>query len=185
MQIDPDRLAIVNYPDPALRTRAKDVDPADPMVRAVAERMIALMREADGIGLAAPQVGLDWRMFVCDVPADPITDGPPTGSGGLRVFLNPTITELARDLEVHEEGCLSLPGITGDIRRPIEITFSARDLDGAEINTRAAGMFARCFQHELDHLEGVLIIDKMPRMARLKNRSAIRALKKEFAEQAP
>ncbi len=185
MQIDLDRLTIVNYPDPVLRTRAKDVDPADPILREVAHRMIALMREADGIGLAAPQVGLSWRMFVCDVPPDPDADDHSTGSTGTQVYLNPTITEPAGDLIPLDEGCLSLPGVTGEVRRPAEITINARDLDGGEVTVRAAGMFSRCLQHEVDHLEGVLIIDKMPRMVRLKNRSAVRALKKEFAERSP
>ena len=179
MTPDPRSLRIVRYPDPALRARAAAIDATDDAVRDVAERMVELMREAEGIGLAAPQVGLAWRLFVADVPpADDRSprDDPPGATDGALVFVNPTLSGFSRDLEPYEEGCLSLPHITGEVRRPTEVTVSAVGLDGAPFGLRAGGLLARCIQHETDHLDGVLIIDKMTPLARMKNRAAVREL---------
>ncbi|CAE7357417.1 fmt [Symbiodinium necroappetens] len=137
------------------------------------------MFEAPGIGLAAPQVGLPWRMFVCHVGKDPDdehTEDPPDYSTEPMVVINPTLSEPSRDLVPYEEGCLSLPEITGDVRRPSEVTLTALDASGEEYSMRASGLLARCWQHEYDHLDGILIIDKMTAGARLKNRRAIKEL---------
>ncbi len=178
-----DSLQIVHYPADVLRRRALPVDPVTDDVRAVADRMIHLMREAEGIGLAAPQVALPWRLFVLDVP--PSDDGerspdhdPPTATTGPLVFINPVITTLEGPPEPFEEGCLSLPEIKGEVLRPPVVTIRALDRDGAEFTLRAGGLLARCIQHEFDHIEGVLIIDRMTQMSRLKSRSAVRELEK-------
>lgn len=172
MDVDPSDLEIVHFPDPVLRARTQEVDPSDPTVRAVAARMIELMHEADGVGLAAPQVGLSWRMFVTNAgDADPVD----------RVFCNPRLGYAAPDgsrspLESMEEGCLSLPGIHCEVRRPRHASIEAVDLDGNPVSMAAEGFLGRVWQHEFDHLEGALIIDKMGTRDRLANRRAIREL---------
>jgi peptide deformylase len=177
----PANLRILNYPDPALRRRAMPVTQVTPEVREVAARMIELMREAEGIGLAAPQVGLPWRLFVAHVPPtedrSPESD-PVTATTSARVYVNPVLSAPVGVPEPFDEGCLSLPDITGEVLRPPTITISATDLDGRAFTQTAGGLLARCWQHELDHLDGVLIIDRMTQMSRLKNRSALRDLEK-------
>ena len=170
MPVDPQRLAIVHYPDPILRTKAKPVPAIDEEVRAVARRMIELMHEADGIGLAAPQVGLPWRMFVTRGLGE---DDPEL------VFINPILEVIDREGTVHEEGCLSLPGINVDIRRPKGIRLTAQGLDGKPFTLESAEFPARVWQHEHDHLEGVLIINRMSPMDRLATRRALKDLELE------
>ena len=181
MSTDPDNLHILFHPASVLRDRAEEIPIIDEGTRAIARRMIELMHEAEGIGLAAPQVGLAIRMFVVDVPeGDDRTsdDDPPTATPEPMVFINPVLTDHSPDLTPMEEGCLSLPEIRGDVRRPSQITISATDLDGNPIMMRADGLLARCIQHENDHLDGVLIIDKFTHTSRLKNRASIRRLEK-------
>jgi peptide deformylase len=136
---DPASLAIEHYPTEVLRQKADEVDPT-PDVVAVARRMIELMHEAPGIGLAAPQVGLSWRLFVADVPEDPDRnpprsatesgDTPPTASPGPEIYINPVIEKAEGTPEAMEEGCLSLPDILGDVIRPTVVTMSWTDEHG-------------------------------------------------------
>ncbi|MCA9277208.1 MAG: peptide deformylase [Phycisphaerales bacterium] len=184
-QVDPSKLRIDLYPTDVLRMKASPVaveEGIDESLRAIAERMIVLMRSAQGIGLAAPQVGLPIRLFVAHVPHDPEAEpdesGLPVSTDDAQVFFNPEIVEFSRDLEPYEEGCLSLPGINGEVNRPSTVTMRAFDLAGNEIELRATGLLARCWQHEIDHLDGVLIIDKMSQMSRLKNRARIKSMEK-------
>lgn len=179
MPVDPSSLRVRLYPDPILRTKARELAGVTDEVIAVSRRMIDLMRSHDGIGLAAPQVGLDWRLFVLDVPPGDrrSADGPaPTASRGVVVYINPVLSAPTGGLEPYEEGCLSLPGIRGDVLRPPTITISATGLDGKPFTQTGSGLLARCWQHEMDHLDGVLILDKMLPVFRLKNRQAIRDL---------
>lgn len=183
MPVDPATLHIRKFPDAVLRRRAAEIDAVTDEVRAVAERMVGLMFEAEGIGLAAPQVGLPWRLFVAFVPEYPeegrtLGDDPATAQAEPEVFINPVLSNFTGELEPYEEGCLSLPEITGEVRRPTGVTIEATDLAGERFTRRAAGLLARCFQHEYDHLDGVLIIDRMTPMARLKNRARVRDLEK-------
>lgn len=179
MAVDAASLRLRMYPDPVLRVRGGELAAVTDEVRGVAEAMFRIMREHDGIGLAAPQVGLSWRMFVLAVPE---TDGrssksdPPTASAGPLVFINPVLSKPTGPVEVEEEGCLSLPDIRGDVLRPPGITCTAMGLDGKEFTIHAGGLLARCIQHENDHLDGVLILDRMTQPARLKNRRAVREL---------
>ncbi len=167
MPVDVDKLKIVSYPHPVLREKAQPIEAVNDEVRAVAERMIELMHEARGVGLAAPQVALPWRMFVAN----------PTGeSDDDRVYINPALTEPSRDTEMSEEGCLSLPGINAPIMRPIGITITATDLDGNTFTETSDQLPARVWQHENDHLNAVLIIDKMTPNDLRVNRKAIAAL---------
>jgi len=187
MTVDPSRLRIDVYPTETLRAKADPVEPGGE-VRDVAQRMIELMHGADGIGLAAPQVGLPWRLFVAhvpppqtgDAPGDPPPD-PPAWTDEPGIFLNPEIIDHSDDLALAEEGCLSLPGIQGDVRRPSMVTMRAITPDGHTVELAARGLLARCWQHEIDHLDGVLIIDKMSQLSRTKNRSRIRSLERAGA----
>jgi len=166
MSVDPASLRIVLYPDPILRAEAAPVPEVNDEVRAVVERMMTLMAEADGVGLAAPQVGLSWRLFVTAA-----RDAEPP-----RVFINPVITPLSTSGEMEEEGCLSLPGVRADVRRNQAVAITALDLDGREFTLHGTDMTARVWQHEFDHLDGVLIIDRMNTMDRLANRRILRDL---------
>lgn len=145
-------------------------------VREVGLRMLQIMRQADGIGLAAQQVGLPWMMFVCDVPADdsrsPEAD-PPSASPGPEVFINPEIVTRKGLPETTSEGCLSLPGVLGDVTRQPTVTIRALDLDGNAFEKTATGLLARCYQHEYDHLVGVMIIDKFPEPDLRKNKNLL------------
>ena len=183
MSINPEQLTIVVYPAPVLRTRASPIEAVTDEVREVARRMFQLMHEAEGIGLAANQVGLAWRLFVADVPHsdDPederslLTD-PVSATERPTVYINPVLKDHQRDLVPFEEGCLSLPDIRGDVRRPSAVTIEALGLDGKPFRQRASGLLARCWQHEMDHLDGVLILDRMSQVSRLKNKAAISEL---------
>ncbi len=166
MSVDVARLQILHFPAPVLRTVAQPIDAIDDTVAAVAARMLDLMHEADGAGLAAPQVGLSWRMFV--TKAD---DRRPD-----LVYVNPGLGELDSEFAVREEGCLSLPAITAEVRRPASATMTALDLAGREFTLRDDGLLARVWQHEIDHLDGVLIIDKMTPMDRIANRKPLKEL---------
>ncbi len=169
----PTQLEIVNFPAAVLRRRADPVDRIDQVVRDVALRMLELMRDADGVGLAAPQVGLPWRLFVTNARGDNEPD---------RVYVNPRL-ELCGDLVAGEEGCLSLPGIRAEIRRPPVATVVATDLDGREFTLQSDGYLARVWQHEFDHLEGVLIIDRMTPIDRIANRRAVKQLMLDAGEE--
>jgi len=180
--VDPSSLHIVTYPAPILRRRADEIDPAGPDVARVAERMIELMFEAEGIGLAAPQVGLPWRMFVAHVPRGEertLDDDPATCTAVPTVFINPEVVRLDDPPEPYEEGCLSLPEIRGDVLRPPIAHFRAVGLDGEPFALTARDLLARCLLHEHDHLDGVLIIDKFTQMSRMKNRTMVRQLERE------
>jgi peptide deformylase len=189
MPVDPARLLIVNYPADVLRQKSAPIGAITDETRAVARRMIDLMYEAEGIGLAAPQIGLTWRMFVVDVPprepedgepSEPREEGTPADSTrGPEVYINPVLSAPGRELVSAEEGCLSLPEIRGEVLRPEEITITAQDIEGQTFTRRATGLLARCWQHEYDHLDGVLILDRMSQMSRLKTRMAVRKLERE------
>ena len=164
MAIKPAELMILRYPEPALRARANALPKIDDQVRQGAERMIELMHEAEGVGLAAPQVGLGWRMFVTNVPDE----------GGDRVYINPSLTQFSRDTGVFEEGCLSLPGLRAEITRPKAVTITATDLEGKPVMRTSDGFAARVWQHEFDHLNGVLILDRLDSAERQALRQSLR-----------
>jgi peptide deformylase len=159
------------YPDDVLRKRAEPVAEVDDDVRRIAAGMLQTMDAANGVGLAAPQVGLSVRLCVLNA------DGSPEGELAL---VNPEIVD--RDGTVNgEEGCLSFPGIYIHVRRNARITVRYRDLDGAERQLEAEGLLARAIQHEVDHLDGVLLVDKMTPVDRLSHRRALKMLERRFA----
>jgi peptide deformylase len=134
--------------DPVLRQRAGEVADIDGRLAQLAADMLTTMYEAPGLGLAAPQVGVQKRIFVYDVG-----DGP-------QVVVNPEVRE-ARGEWAYEEGCLSIPGLAFELVRPKEVHLVGYDLDGNELSIEADEMLARCFQHEIDHLDGVLFIERL------------------------
>jgi peptide deformylase len=154
--------------DPSLRATALPVERFDDELKAEIEGMGALMRDALGIGLAANQVGVLHRVFVYRVhPEDPVT-----------AVVNPVIEHASDELETAEEGCLSLPGVHVEVERPAQVRLRAQDADGQELHVEAEGLEARVIQHELDHLDGVLILDRVSREQR---KEAMRAMR-EAAE---
>jgi peptide deformylase len=154
--------------------RAQEVDSTDETVQAVARRMIEIMFEHRGVGLAAPQVGLPWRIFVTRHPNNPDNE-----ESGL-VWMNPVLDVIDGSVESEEEGCLSLPEIRGEIKRSLAIRISGHDVNGKPISAESDELIARIWQHENDHLDGVLIIDKMSAMDRLVNRKLIRDLERRL-----
>ena len=136
--------------DPVLRQEAVSIEDIDGRIVRMAEDMVPAMYEAEGIGLAAPQVGIQKRLFVYD-----IGEGPQT-------LVNPQIIESDGEW-AFEEGCLSIPGLFFEIVRPKQVHLVGRDLEGKEISVEADELLARLFQHELDHLDGVLLLDHLDR----------------------
>lgn len=178
MPVDPAKLRIVHYPNPVLRERARELPTVTPEVQAVARRMVEIMHELRGVGLAAPQVGLAWRLFVAN-PGEREDAGD--AAPGDRVYINPVLTNPSRDTASREEGCLSIPGVNGDITRPAAITIRALDVNGQPFEETADGLLARIWQHETDHLDGMLIIDRMPPVDRRANVRALRDLESKVA----
>ena len=138
------------FGDPVLKQRAPEVAEIDGRLKVLADDMVVAMYEAPGVGLAAPQVGVQKRMFVYDLHDD----------GGPKTIVNPVISE-ARGEWSYMEGCLSVPGLAWEIVRPKEIHLTGRDLDGNEISIEADEFEARVFQHEVDHLDGVLLVERL------------------------
>jgi peptide deformylase len=155
---------VVTFGDPVLRSRASDVREFGPELAAEAERMIAIMRDAMGVGLAATQLGLLRRMLVFQ--AGP--DATPTA------LANPVIEWSSADRATAAEGCLSLPRVIVDVERPLHVRVSGVDVGGKPILIEASGLEARVLQHEIDHLNGVLILDRTEREQR---KGAMRALR--------
>ncbi len=167
------KLPVVLYPDPVLRQKAKPVKAVDASIRQLVEDMFETMRAEEGAGLAAPQVGVALRVFVT---------GAPDRGVPFKAYINPEIVDMQGDLEVAEEGCLSLPEIRGGVRRPVQCTIRALDVDGKEFTETSAEFAARVWQHEYDHLDGILIVDKMSPIDRLRVRRALKDLKAAYEE---
>ena len=151
--------------DPVLRQRANEVTDIDGKLAAVVEGMTGALYEANGLAVAAPQVGVLKRVFVYDMHE---SDGP-------QVVVNPRITESSGEWS-YEEGCLSVPGLWWEIVRPKEVHVTGIDLDGNEVSFEADEVFARMFQHEIDHLDGVLLIDRLDDDQRKEAKRAVRQL---------
>src|SRR4051794_5012582 len=154
------------FGDPVLRARARPVEVFDEGLRQEIARMGALMDDAIGIGLAATQVGTLHRLLVYRVEHD----------SPVNALVNPQLEWSGSEKEWMEEGCLSLPGVHVDVERPVRVRVRARDGDGEEIVIEASGLEARVIQHEMDHLDGVLILDRTPRDQR---KEAMRVLREQ------
>jgi len=155
---------VIKFGDPVLKSVASPVTAFWPELRAEVERMIAIMRDGMGVGLAATQLGMLRRLLVFQ--AGP--DGEPTA------LVNPVVEWLSEEGSIAEEGCLSLPRVSMDVERPLHARFSGRDAEGERIEIEASGLEARVLQHEIDHLDGVLILDRTSRDQR---KGALRALR--------
>ncbi len=178
-QPDPEREArrlvalaqIRQYPDPVLRMKAREVESFDEELSQLVERMAALMKNADGAGLAATQVGVLRRVFVMRAGEN----------GDTRTLVNPELVRRSDEVEVDDEGCLSLQGLLVPVERSATVTVQAKDPQGADVTLELTGFEARACQHEVDHLDGVLMIDRTTDEARreamavLRQRSALGA----------
>ncbi len=147
-------MELLYYPDPRLREPARPVEALDEDLLAALPRMFEIMYRSRGIGLAGPQVGLGRRIVVANLVSDP------EKGDGERVYVNPEILERSGEKR-EEEGCLSLPGVYPVILRAERVVVRYRDLEGNEVRREAQGLEAKLFQHEVDHLDGILLVDKM------------------------
>ena len=179
-------LPILQYGDPTLRAKGKQIDEIDDRIRELATNMIETMHAAHGVGLAAQQIGEALQLTVLDISAvedRPSTlklngeDADPTSAMPL-VLINPEI-ELHGEMDIGVEGCLSFPEITGDIERAHSVTVRAQNLEGGTIQFEAGGLLARAIQHEHDHLNGILFIDRMRSAAKAALSSRLRRLQRE------
>ena len=164
--MDIDKLRIVHYPAKVLAQKAQPIEEVDDTIRGLADRMIDLMIEDRGVGLAAPQVGLSLRLFVISV------DGTREQA---RAYINPVIKP-SGDIEVREEGCLSVPGIYTKIRRYHACEVTALDVNGNSFTEKAEDLHARALQHEYDHLEGITIVNRMGSAAKIAHRRQLKKL---------
>lgn len=177
---------IVRYGDPVLRAKGKRIEKVDDEIRALAADMIETMNAANGVGLAAQQIGHALQLTVVDVSA--VEDRPSTlrlngeekdpRTSMPLVLINPTV-ELHPETTISLEGCLSFPEITADIERAESVVAHAKTLEGEEITIEASGLLARALQHEVDHLNGVLFIDRMNSAAKAALGSRLKRLQKE------
>jgi peptide deformylase len=148
-------LEIVTLPNPVLRAKARRVSHFGPDLASLINDMVDTMREAPGVGLAAPQVSVPLRVIVIEFGDEEDETVPPK----LYVVVNPEITRLSTKLETGTEGCLSIPGVVGDVERHEKVTVKGQDRNGRPLKIKASGWLARIFQHEIDHLNGVLFVD--------------------------
>ena len=167
-------LPIITLPDPLLRKPSAPVEHVDETLRKLAADMLETMYDAPGVGLAAVQVGVALRLFVLDTAKDGETPRP-------LVLINPEIVTLGLELRQREEGCLSLPDVRVDIERPASLTVRYLDLEGKTHELVAKGLLATAIQHEIDHLNGKLIIDFL---SRLKRDIIVRRFKKQAKTEA-
>jgi peptide deformylase len=180
------KLAIRKYGDPALRAKGKPVAEIDGRIRELADNMLETMRAANGIGLAAQQIGEPLQLTVVDVSM--VEDRPSTMAWNGKevdpkdhmplVIINPQI-ETGPEKEIASEGCLSFPEISADIERAGWARVEAQTLDGEQVQIEATGLLARALQHEIDHLNGVLFIDRMSSVAKASLSSKLKRLQKE------
>ena len=162
-------LDIRMFGDPVLKTRASPVESFDGSLSNLAEDMLATMREHEGVGLAANQVGRLKRILVAALEEDEF------------VHVNPVVEEGAETTEKELEGCLSIPGIQVEVERPTAITVSGQDASGSPLKIEASGLLARILQHEIDHLDGVLILDRTDREYR---KAAMREMRERLLAQS-
>ena len=159
-------LKIVRYPDSILKKKSEEVRYDDKSLRSLIPQMTESMKKNQGIGLAAPQIGLSKKIII-------VTEGEES-----HAFLNPRIIKQSKEKERDEEGCLSLPGLFVKVLRPKQVEVAAKPIEGEEVRVKARGLGARIFQHEIDHIEGKLIIHRISPLARWKLRNQLKNLGK-------
>ncbi len=163
-------LSIVKYPDPRLRQVCVPIVEFGDDLRRLTERMLQLMKDRNGVGLAGPQLGIMQRLFVCNHTGEP---------GDNQILINPQLSNLEGSAE-GEEGCLSIPDVLVPIRRAQRCTIEAQDVDGNQFELAGQDLRARVWQHEHDHLQGKLILDYMDEASRIANRRIIKQLEASF-----
>jgi peptide deformylase len=168
-------LKIIFWPDPRLRQISKAVKVFNEELRGLSARMFELMRENKGVGLAAPQVGKNIRLFVMNATGEPDAD---------KVYVNPTLFDADGEEEA-EEGCLSLPDIRIDVLRNKTMRIAAFDLEGNPFEQIESGFPARVWQHEFDHLNGVMLVDRMGPVAKMANRRILKDLEEKYEKEHP
>lgn len=147
---------IITVPDEGLRRKARKVTSFGAELQTLIDDMIETMRAAPGVGLAAPQVAVPWRVIVVEFNDSEDEEAPPK----LYLVVNPKITRFSSEQEIGTEGCLSIPGIVGDVDRPVSVTVKGFNRRGQPLKIKASNWLARIFQHEVDHLDGVLFVDR-------------------------
>jgi peptide deformylase len=163
-------LKIIHFPDPRLRTKCRLVETFDEKLAQLVAKMFELMRVDKGVGLAAPQVGKSMRFFVMNATGKQEDD---------RVYINPVLSDPDGE-EESEEGCLSLPGINIAVLRSTTLRMQAQGLDGKPFEERESGYVARIWQHETDHLNGILLLNHMNPVQKMTYRKKLRELESEF-----
>jgi peptide deformylase len=169
-------LEIVQYPHPTLRRVSKPLRRVDAEMHQIVREMFELMYAAKGIGLAANQVDLPYRLFVLNLESDP------SAKQNELVFINPVLRS-PHGTEEAEEGCLSLPNLYGDVRRPERVILNAFNLGGEEVTMELDGLFARAVQHEIDHLDGILFIDRLSSTGLLDIKPSLITFEEQFLHQ--
>jgi peptide deformylase len=169
----PEELRIINWPDPRLKKPSTRIETIDAPLRELAARMLEMMRESHGVGLAAPQVARNIRLFVMNATGEPGDDN---------VIINPVLLEAEGNAE-DEEGCLSLPDIRVQVVRSTKITVAGQDLEGKPVEMALADFPARVWQHEFDHLNGTMIIDRMGPVARMALRRRLKELEESYEQE--
>jgi peptide deformylase len=167
-------MEVLVYPDPILRRGGKPIATFDAALRETAQAMLAAMYDQRGVGLAAPQVGLELDLLVLNPSGD---RGQPDEE---LTLINPELRKRTKDREWGEEGCLSFPGIYGEVERHVDIVVAYRDLDGAERTLEASDFLARVIQHEMDHLDGVLMVDRFSPVDRIRVKPKLLELERAF-----
>jgi peptide deformylase len=165
-----DELKIVLYPDPRLKKASQPVERFDQTLHNLVVQMFKLMREAHGVGLAAPQVGHNLRLFVMNASGE---------AGDDQVYINPLLLD-GQGNEEAEEGCLSLPDIRIKVNRNKQITIKAQDLQGTPFEQSATGFIPRVWQHEFDHLNGIMLTDRMGPVAKMTHRKRLKELEDAY-----
>jgi len=167
-------LQIIQYPHPTLRHVSKPLKRVDKELHAAVREMFDLMYAANGVGLAANQVDLPYRLFIINLQAEA------SAADQEHVFLNPVLTSRKGNAE-GEEGCLSLPGLYAEVKRPERVVLNAYNLAGQEVTMELDGLFARAVQHEIDHLDGILFIDRLSPTGEITVKDALLEFEEQFA----
>jgi len=169
-------LDLAYYGNPILRKKGEPIEEITEEFRELVAGMVETMEKHNGIGLAAPQVHRSLRLFITQVPQE--NENGKFEDGELRVYINPEILEVSDESSTLDEGCLSIPGLRGHVKRPVRARVRARDLDGNSFEVTVEGLEARCVLHENDHINGVLFIDRIRGKARKELEPKLKKLKK-------
>lgn len=167
--MDVESLRILLYPDPRLKKRSRPVEKFDDHLASLVKRMFELMRQQEGVGLAAPQVGVNLRLFVMNHTGKPEDD---------HVVINPALTALEGEIEA-EEGCLSIPEVRVNVLRADRMKLAALDLEGKPFEREASELESRVWQHETDHLDGILLTDRMSFTEKMRFRKKLKELEQQ------